>query len=119
MSTTNTEPLFVSTPSPLPLDQITFTITSPQPHSPLFLGFIQINARSPSASGVIGTVDPGSSTADAPAMHVFKMGSKFTQIRQFLQDNAGRPIAIVITYDPVSLFAFDLNPVAMLMAANG
>ena len=106
------------TPSPLPLDQILFTITSPNPSSPLFLGSIQINGRSVPASGVVGTLDPGTATVEAPAFHVFRMGSKFTQIRQFLQNNGG-PIAIVITYDPVTLLAFDLNPMAMLMVANG
>jgi hypothetical protein len=117
MATTTTDPLFVTTPSPLPADQILFTITSPAPSSPLFLGFIQINGRSVPASGVIGTLVPDADdSVESPSFHVFRMGNKFAQIHQFLEEHGG-PIAIVITYDPVTLKAYDLNPIEMMLAA--
>jgi hypothetical protein len=111
------ETMSVTTPPPpIPLNQITFTITTP--HNPLFLGTLHINAFPPAAGGVIGSVDPGGATAAAPAIHTFRMGAKFQMIRQFLINNQG-PLAITITYDPITFLATDLNPLAMLMAANG
>jgi hypothetical protein len=104
---TTTGPMSVTTPQPLPLNQITFTITTPD--APLFLGTLQINGKAVPASGVIGSVDPSGASPQAPAFHVFRMGNKFEQIRQFVYTHPG-VLAIQITYDPTTFLAYDLNP---------
>ena len=113
--TTTVETMSVTTPPPpISMNQITFTITTPS--APTFLGTLHINPLPPGAGGIIGTLAP-IGTAGAPAVHTFKMGSKFAQIRQFLMNNQG-PLMIQISYDTLSFLATDLNPLAMLFAAN-
>jgi hypothetical protein len=113
---TTNETMAVTTPQPPPLNEITFTITTPT--APLFLGTLKINAFPPGANGVIGSVDPGGADAQHPALHVFKMGAKFQQIRQFLINNQGT-LSIQITYESSNFLASNLNVMAMLMAATG
>jgi len=84
--------------------RVTFQITNPS--SPLFLRTLHTTASAPSANGSVGSVSPG--TAGAPATHSFNMGGKFATIRTFLQNNPGS-VALLITYDPISFAAFDLD----------
>ncbi|HYQ04390.1 MAG TPA: hypothetical protein VER96_37210 [Polyangiaceae bacterium] len=111
-----TATMAVTTPSQIPPNEVTFTITNPT--SPLFLGTLKINGLPSGAGGVLGSVDPGGADASHPASHTFKMGSQFQSIRQFLINNQG-PLSIQITYDTNTFLATNLNVIAMLMAANG
>lgn len=112
--TTTIEFMAVTTPPAIGANQITFTITTPS--APTFLGTLQITGLPPAAGGVIGSVAPGGASPAAPAVHAFRMGSKFQQIRQFVTNNQG-PLGIQITYDTLTFVATDLNPIAMLFAA--